>query len=155
MELSPYLGQLSPSQLQDLLSELKDGWRVKVLNRIIADIETNAAWGIGIAEAEGVPRTQGRLGTFSHQTFEYLNGLLTKLGTGFRVEAEFFVDEKGKQTTRRAPGSVGVDAMIFFRGERFLGVDLKSGRGWSPADKAELEKRFKAPLIQIGPKVSP
>jgi RHS repeat-associated protein len=166
IQVAPYLDQLDPQALQNIRDTLKDEKRFRILQKVIHEIETGAALGIGVAQADKVLGTSGRLGTAAHSILEkfiaeagvnyvavkYFNEVLTKVGSGFYIIPEYFVDKFGTQVPRRAEGSLGIDVMIFFRGKPLLGVDLKTGRGYSAPDRRELEKRLGAPVIQIGPR---
>ena len=115
-----------------------------------------AAWGIGIADAEGIPRTAGRAGTNAHATLEAfvadLNAELAKKGSKFRLVAEQFYDAKGNVTGRRAAGSVGVDIRVEYAGKLTdVAWDLKTGRiGQTMLD--EIGKLIDAVVEPLGPR---
>ncbi len=141
----------SPSVVIETQSEREE------LHKIRRDIDDAAAAVIGIAEGERVPKTKGRKGTAAHILLEEfvdaMNTELAKKGSKFRLTSEQFYDKHGNLTSRRAPGSVGPDIGITYKGKLIETVDLKTGRGWSRTDQAEVKNRTGVPSFQVGPKV--
>jgi hypothetical protein len=120
-------------------AEIKDALR---LNAGQADLAT-----------VGVPRTAGRFGTAAHVSYETQNRPLNVLfGSGrgeFSLSVEEFRDATGNITSRHASGSLGLDAVLYERGQAALGFDLKTGRAWSAAELAERQRRFGIRIVQI------
>ncbi len=117
-------------------------------------IRLNGSQATTAAESASIPRTKGRLGTRAHAHFEALNKVLNeivkKAGKGFEVRVEEFRDAAGNVTGRRAAGSVGLDAVVYHNGVPVAGFDLKTGRGWSPAELKVIQARFKAiPITEV------
>jgi hypothetical protein len=50
---------------------------------------------------------------------------------------------------RRAAGSKGVDVVVNHEDVPQIGLDLKTGRGWTPAQLKEIKKRFAIPIEEI------
>ncbi len=106
--------------------------------------------------AVGTPRTYGRFGTKAHNEFERLNVLTNQriVGTDYSIVVEQFRGPSvgggpGLVTTRRAAGSMGIDALVQYRNIPQIGFDLKTGRGWSPSTVAQIQLRFGVPIKEI------
>jgi RHS repeat-associated protein len=125
------------------------------LAKITKQVDDLAANAIGIAEAEGVPRSRGRFGTYAHTIFEMLikdlNLALKQAGSDFGAHAEVFYNRLGNQTGRRARFSLGIDTQLTLGSQRVLGFDLKTGRGWTLSELRSVEKRTRTDVRQIGP----
>jgi RHS repeat-associated protein len=128
-------------------AEAEDALR---MSGAMADLRTQAA---------AVPRTQGRFGTRAHGDFETTN---TSLDTATRAEGSpitFDLEQfrlapvtptlPGAVTSRRARGSLGLDALVSLNGVPVRGFDLKTGRGWSATELGKIEERFGVPVTQI------
>jgi hypothetical protein len=139
---APPKPKLSPAEQQEL-------------DNIRQRVDDLAAASLGVAEAEGIPRTFGRLGTWAHNLFEYyinmLNDELKAAGSKFSTLPEQFFDPNGGPAPRRAKFSLGVDTLILFGDDPILGVDLKSGRGWTLDELREYRDRIGADVEQRGP----
>jgi RHS repeat-associated protein len=129
------------------------------LESIRVSLENLAQDVIGIAIAEKTPGTFGRLGTEAHGQLEDLvndfNEKLAAKGSRFRLRAEQFFDIKGNPTSRKAPGSLGVDILITYDDLPIEAADLKTGRGFSQWKADEVERRIGVPLFEVGPQVAP
>lgn len=105
-----------------------------------------------MARGSGLSRVFGRFGTRAHTHFETLNLALSNRlrGTGVRVIAEQFRDSAGiVSRIKRAPGTLGVDALVEVNGRVIRGFDLKTGRGWSSTKQTEIARRFGVLIDQI------
>jgi RHS repeat-associated protein len=129
------------SRLPQNQVEMADQYR---LNAAIGDIRARQA---------GIPRTSGRFGTRAHSVAEAesqpLAAQMPSQGPGVGLSLEEFRDSAGNIVGRRAPGSLGVDAVIYESGQPVRGLDLKTGRGWSAAQLKEIERRFGIRVTQI------
>jgi len=105
------------------------------------------------AKAAGFTRRYGRLGTEAHTRLEPVvvgvDDAMSQAGSRFSLRAEEFRDPLGNVVGRRAPGSLGVDAVAYENLQPIRGFDLKTGRPWTPAELKELERRFGVPIVQI------
>ncbi len=126
------------------------------LAEIEDQLRTNACCATTRAEATGVPKTNGRMGTKAHAFFETesitLNGVLREAPQGFGFGVEEFRDRLGRVVKRRARGSLGVDVIVYKGGVAIAGFDLKTGHSWSPAELAAIERRFGVTVTQINTK---
>jgi len=78
------------------------------------------------------------------------NAQLQDCGSQFSIAAEQFRDAAGNIVARRATGSLGVDAVVNQNGVPVLGMDLKTGAGWSANTVNQVQMRFNnIPVIQI------
>lgn len=121
---------------------------------VVEQIEINA--GLSADFAVGTPRTYGRFGTKAHGEFERLNDMTNQkiVGTDYSIITEQFRGPSigggpGLITSRRATGSMGIDALLEYRGTPEIGFDLKTGRGWSASTLMDLQLRFGIPIRQI------
>ncbi|MBX3469260.1 MAG: hypothetical protein KF878_20490 [Planctomycetes bacterium] len=113
---------------------------------IASELRKNAAQAI-TNTPKVIPRQRGLFGTAAHVAFERLNqGLIQKARQqGLTLHLEGFRMPSGLPAAyRRAPGSIGLDAVVGdARGVPLIGVDLKTGRHWSRAQKARYQARFR------------
>ncbi len=118
----------------------------------IEGIYQNATLANQMARGSGLSRVFGRFGTRAHTHFETLNLALSNRlrGTGVRVIAEQFRDSAGiVSRIKRAPGTLGVDALVEVNGRVIRGFDLKTGQGWSSTKQTEIARRFGVLIDQI------
>jgi RHS repeat-associated protein len=118
-----------------------------------AVLRFNAAMADLRASAAGVSRQQGRFGTRAHVDFEGVNngvnGATSAAGSPISFGVEEFRNINGGAASRRAGGSLGLDAVLYLKGVAIRGFDLKTGRGWTAAKIAEIERRFGVPVTEI------
>jgi hypothetical protein len=74
---------------------------------------------------------------------------LAQAGSSFSQVQEQFRGGAGNVVPRRAPGSLGLDVMVYEKGAPLQGFDLKTGRPWTAAELAEIQRRFGVPVTQI------
>jgi hypothetical protein len=105
-------------------------------------------------------KSAGAEGTRAHQYFRddviALNQRLEARGSSYRVADEEFrfavapgQPRGGLAPYERAPGSRGVDAVLYRNHVPIRGFDLKTGGGWSPTELQALQQRFGIPIQQI------
>lgn len=131
--------------------------RIGTTPTTLAEIEDAIRLNAGMAGNgnANIPRTFGRRGTAEHVNFEngniQLNNQLNASGSQFSVAAEEFRNALGTVVGRRAPGSLGVDAVVYQGNAPVLGLDLKTGgAGWSASQVSQLQMRFNnIPIIQL------
>jgi hypothetical protein len=122
------------------------------LSDLLGWLESNGQWALGIAQADNVPASYGRMGIKAHELFEALNEELAREGSRFALIPEYFADrDGGPSPRRRVDGSRGVDALVLLDGKPLLAVDLKTGRPWSNRERAQVEHQIGVPAVQIGP----
>ena len=68
---------------------------------------------------------------------------------GISIEAEVFSDEDGNEFSDRKKGSLGIDILIKRNGKNVLGIDLKTGRGFSKKKRGKITERFGVPIVEI------
>jgi hypothetical protein len=74
---------------------------------------------------------------------------------GIEVKSEVFRNPDKSPGRRRGKGTVGLDVVILHKGTPVLAFDLKTGKGWSPAQITERKRRFGSSIIQITVKPLP
>jgi hypothetical protein len=131
------------------------------LTREIGGAADRAAQRLADDIASGIQfRGRGAEGTRAHQYFEdeirTINSRLEARGSSHRINAEEFRYDVLPGQVRgdlapyaRAPGSRGVDAVLYRNGQPIRGFDLKTGGGWSPGELQALQKRFGIPIEQL------
>jgi hypothetical protein len=132
-------------------------------SRFFAEKLTNDILEVGfysqaMAKAEKLQKTSGRAGTRAHLYMEWmieaidkkLMAYKTPTGDRFGALSEIYLNHKGHVDTRRGKGTLGLDVLLFMNGMPFLGLDLKTGRSWTPKELRKVENWFGVPVLQFG-----
>lgn len=97
-------------------------------------------------------KNKGAFGTRAHKHLERMIASYEPL-PDLTIRAEAYVEEgseKKKIKKGRFPkGALSVDIDIEYRGKHVLGIDLKTGKGWSKKGIEARRKRFGDNIVQI------